>query len=79
MGIHKSNNRAKFAEKQSMATTKINYPLILCLLLLVFCLSYLVAHLIKHHLYIDAAFAVAVPVLFGLMIHFIRRDNNKTK
>ena len=41
--------------------------------LLCFSVAFLVAHLVTKHLYADAAFAVAVPVLFALMMHFIRK------
>lgn len=41
--------------------------------LLCFSVTFLVVHLIVKHLYVDAAFAAVVPVLFGLMVHFIRK------
>ena len=52
---------------------KINWLLIIALIALVFCVSYLVSHLIIKELYIDAVFVVAIVVLFPLLVYSIRR------
>jgi len=54
---------------------KINWLLIIALIALVFCVSYLVSHLIIKKLYIDAAFVVAIVVLFPLLVYSVRRGN----
>ena len=54
---------------------KINWLLIIALTALVLCVSYLVSHLIKNKLYIDAAFVVAIVVLFPLLVYSVRRGN----
>jgi len=55
-----------------MGKGNFKYLAAISIILLCFCVSYLVTHLIVKGQYVDAAFAVAVPVLFGLMIYFIR-------
>ena len=52
--------------------TKINWLLIIALIALVFCVSYLISHLIIKKLYIDAAFVVAIVVLFPLLVYSVR-------
>ena len=54
---------------------KINWLLIIALIALVFCVSYLISHLIIKKLYIDAAFVVAIVVLFPLLVYSVRRGN----
>ena len=51
---------------------KINWLLIIALIALVFCVSYLISHLIIKKLYIDAAFVVAIVVLFPLLVYSVR-------
>lgn len=51
---------------------KINWLLIIALFALVFCVSYLISHLIIKQLYLDALFVVAVVVLFPVLIYSIR-------
>lgn len=52
---------------------KINIFTVITLMLLLFCVSYLVTHLIMKGLYIDAAVALACPALLGLLIYCIRK------
>ena len=51
---------------------KINWLLIIALIALVFCVSYLISQLIIKKLYIDAAFVVAIVVLFPLLVYCVR-------
>lgn len=53
--------------------SKPHWLTIITFLLLLFSLSYLETRLICAHLFVDAAFALVAPVLFGLMIYFMRK------
>ena len=73
--ISAQNNLNLHRQIETSMKRKINWLLIIALIALVFCVSYLVSHLIIKKLYIDAAFVVAIVVLFPLLVYSVRRGN----
>lgn len=52
--------------------SKIHWFSVISIMFLFFCIAYLVTRLICEGLYVNAAFAIAIPILVGLMVYFIR-------
>ena len=55
-----------------MANSKRNWPAIICIILLVFCVVFLVTRLIVNHNYNDVILVLAIVALSKLTDRFIR-------
>ncbi len=51
---------------------KINWLAIIAIIALVFCVAYLITHLIVKKLYVDALFAAAIVILFPCLVYCIK-------
>ncbi len=50
---------------------KINWLAIIAIIALVFCVAYLITHLIVKRLYVDSLFAAAIVILFPCLVYGI--------